>query len=62
MILKQLLICIGSNIQASILVTMILKDLGVKNIICKATNHVQGKVLERVDITSNISRRIYGWK
>lgn len=41
-------VCIGSNIQASILVTMILKDLGVKNIICKATNHVQGKVLERV--------------
>lgn len=41
-------VCIGTNVQDSILVTLMLKELGIKNIICKAKTKVQGKVLEKV--------------
>lgn len=44
-------VCIGSNIQDSIMVTITLKELGVKNIICKATNKTQGKVLKKIGAT-----------
>lgn len=41
-------VCIGSNVQDSILVTLMLKELDIKNIICKAKTKVQGKVLEKL--------------
>lgn len=41
-------VCMGTNIQDSILITLILKDMGIHNIICKATSKVHGKVLEKV--------------
>lgn len=41
-------VCMGTNIQDSILITLILKDMGINNIICKATSKVHGKVLEKV--------------
>ena len=41
-------VCIGSNIQDSILVTLMLKELDVKNIVCKAETKIQGKVLEKL--------------
>ena len=41
-------VCIGSNQQASIIVTLILKELGVKNIIAKAVTKTHGKVLEKI--------------
>ncbi len=41
-------VCIGNNIQASILTTLILKEMGVEKIICKAQNRQHGKVLEKV--------------
>ncbi|WP_064580875.1 potassium channel family protein [Streptobacillus moniliformis] len=41
-------VCIGSNIQSSILVTLHLKELGIKKIICKAVSHTQGKVLKKI--------------
>lgn len=41
-------VCIGTNVQDSILVTLMLKEMGIKNIICKAKTKVQGKVLEKV--------------
>lgn len=44
-------VCIGSNLQASILATLHLKELGIKNIICKAISHNQGKVLEKIGAT-----------
>ena len=46
------IVCIGSDMQSSILVTLILKEIGVENIICKATNQIQGKVLEKVGATT----------
>ena len=44
-------VSVGDNIQASILITLHLKDLGVKDIICKAVNHTQGRVLEKIGAT-----------
>ena len=45
------IVCIGSDMQSSILATLLLKEIGVKNIICKAANRIQGKVLEKVGAT-----------
>jgi len=44
-------VSVGDNIQASILITLQLKDLGVKNVICKAVNHTQEKVLYKIGAT-----------
>ena len=44
-------VSVGDNIQASILITLQLKELGVKNIICKAVNHTQEKVLYKIGAT-----------
>lgn len=44
-------VCIGTNVQDSILVTLMLKDLNVNNIVCKAKTKIQGKVLEKVGAT-----------
>lgn len=41
-------VCVGTNIQDSILITLILKEMGVENIICKATSKIHGKVLEKI--------------
>ncbi|GIM53567.1 potassium transporter KtrA [Capnocytophaga cynodegmi] len=48
---KTAFVSVGDNIQASILITLYLKELGVKNIICKAVNHTQGRVLEKIGAT-----------
>lgn len=42
---------IGTNIEASILITLILKDLGIKEIVCKATTEAHKKVLEKIGAT-----------
>ncbi|EGD35427.1 Trk family K+ transporter, NAD+ binding protein [Capnocytophaga sp. oral taxon 338 str. F0234] len=44
-------ISVGDNIQASILITLHLKELGLREIICKAVNHTQGRVLEKIGAT-----------
>ncbi len=41
-------VCIGSNQQASIIITLILKEMGIKNIIAKAVTKTHGKVLEKI--------------
>jgi trk system potassium uptake protein TrkA len=41
-------ISIGSNIQASILATLLVKELGVKYVITKATNELHAKVLYKI--------------
>ena len=38
-------VTIGSNIQASILITMLCKEIGVKYVLAKAQNDLHGKVL-----------------
>ncbi|MCG8539923.1 MAG: TrkA family potassium uptake protein [Clostridia bacterium] len=41
-------ITIGSNIQSSILVTLMIKELGVKYIVAKAQNELHAKVLYKI--------------
>lgn len=41
-------VTIGSNIQASIMATVIAKDMGVPIVIAKAQNEIHGKVLSKI--------------
>ncbi len=41
-------VSIGQNMEASILITLILKELGVKKIIAKALNQLHGTVLRKI--------------
>ena len=40
-------ICIEGSLQTSALVTVMLKELGIKKIICKAITKIEGKVLKK---------------
>jgi trk system potassium uptake protein TrkA len=42
------IVAIGEDIQSNILVTVILKDMGVSYVIAKARNNMHGKVLEKI--------------
>ena len=42
------IVAIGREIQASILTTVILKDMGVSKVVAKAQTELHGKVLERI--------------
>jgi len=44
------IVSIGERIEASILVVMILKEMGIKNIIAKAATTLHGKVLENLGV------------
>lgn len=44
-------VAIGTNLEASILTTLILKDLGMQKIIARAVTDEHGKVLEKVGAT-----------
>lgn len=39
---------ISSDLQASILITLLTKELGVKHVVCKAKDELQGKVLYKI--------------
>jgi len=41
-------VSVGNNIEASILITLVLKELGIKEVIAKAVSEEQGKVLEKI--------------
>ncbi|MDO9509520.1 MAG: TrkA family potassium uptake protein [Thermovirgaceae bacterium] len=42
------IVAIGGNIEASILATSILKDLGIQNVIARAQNAIHARVLARI--------------
>ncbi|MGE5371916.1 MAG: potassium channel family protein [Solirubrobacterales bacterium] len=42
------IVAIGSDIQASILVTLLCKQMGVRKVVAKAVNDMHGRVLEKV--------------
>lgn len=48
------IVSIGCDIQASILATIILKEMGVKRIVAKATSDLHGKVLTKTGATTVI--------
>ena len=41
-------VSVGNNIEASVLITLVLKEIGIKEVIAKAVTEDQGKVLEKV--------------
>ncbi len=49
------IVAIGSDIQASVIITLTLKELGVENVIAKAQNYTHGKILAK----SGADRVIY---
>lgn len=44
------IVSIGSDVQASIMAALIVKELGVKKVIAKAQNHLHGKLLEKIGV------------
>ncbi|WP_281889329.1 TrkA family potassium uptake protein [Paenibacillus sp. YYML68] len=44
----SVVVAIGDDIQASILTTILLKDVGVKNVVGKALSELHGKVLQKI--------------
>lgn len=42
------IVCVGNDIQSSILITMACKEVGIKYIVVKAINEVHKKVLEKI--------------
>ena len=47
-IVTRAVISIGQNIQASIMATLLTKELGAKDVICKAENESHARVLEKI--------------
>lgn len=45
-------VAIGVNKEASIMTTLLLKELGIKTVIAKAISHMHGKVLKRIGADS----------
>jgi len=43
-------VSIGEDVEASILVVMMLRELGLRNIVAKAVNDLHGKVLTRIGV------------
>lgn len=41
-------VAIGENVQCNIMTTLLLKELGVKYVVAKALNKMQGRVLEKI--------------
>lgn len=52
-------VCIGTNIQNSILITLTLKELGIPKIIAKAINIAHGKVLSKIGADEVVYPEIY---
>lgn len=42
------IVAIGQDVQSNILVTLMLKEMGVKKVVSKAQNSLHGKVLEKI--------------
>lgn len=45
------IVSVGTNLEASILITLTLKELGIQEIVAKAISEAQGKVLKKVGAT-----------
>lgn len=45
---EVVIVAIGNDIEASILITLMLKEMGIRFVVCKAMTPLHGKVLEKV--------------
>ena len=50
-------VSVGDNIEASILITLALKEMGIKQVIVKSVTEEQGKVLKRIGADRIYSRK-----
>jgi len=48
-------VSVGENLEANLMIVMLLNELGIKEIVAKAINPLHGKILEKL----NVSRVIY---
>jgi trk system potassium uptake protein len=44
-------VSIGENLEASLIVVMLVKELGIKTIVAKATTPLHGRILEKLGVT-----------
>ncbi len=51
---EVVIVSIGENVEKSILTLMALKDIGVNNIIAKATSNIHGQILSKLGATKVI--------
>jgi len=49
--MDAVVVCIGSSLDASILVTLNLKEMGVEKVLAKAISEPHGRILERIGVT-----------
>ena len=52
--IEIVIVSIGENVEKSILTLMALKEIGVKNIIAKATSNIHGQILSKLGATKVI--------
>ena len=45
------IVCIGENVEANLLITTLLKKMGIKTIYARSVNHLQEEILRTLDIT-----------
>ncbi|MBU0599680.1 MAG: TrkA family potassium uptake protein [bacterium] len=48
------IISVGQDIQASILIVLVLREMGIKMIVAKAVNELHGKALEKIGVSKTI--------
>lgn len=48
--LDIVVVCIGEDIQTSVLLSLLLKEIGVKKVVAKAINPMHGKLLEKIGV------------
>jgi trk system potassium uptake protein TrkA len=47
-------ISIGENVESSVLIVMLVKELGIKTVVAKATTPLHGRILEKLGVTRAI--------
>ncbi len=55
-------IAIGTNLETSVLISMLLKELGVKMVVAKAVTNLQKKVLEKIEVDKVVLPEVEGGK
>ena len=49
------IVCIGENVESNLLITTLLKKMGIKNIYGRSVNHLQEEILKSLEITKIIN-------
>ena len=55
-------VCIGTDLESSVLITLLLKQLGVEKVVSKAVTHLQAKVLKKIGADHVVLPEVEGGK